>query len=239
MLIKTISHYLESNKRLVIPQLGAFIVKEPGESIVFSEMLKRDDGVLRGLLREKGSSEIEAAGEIDRLVFEVRHALQCDGEYRLADFGVLKSGPGGTITFVYEPAPKPTGLRKTPPAPSGARAEMNNLTMSPPAKLTPDPYVKGLRYGKPNKNVAPYAYAGGRSRRRVDRFVWIALIAVFMALSAIAFGLWCTSGGEEEPSAIKMEVSAPQSEQTVPDTAATQDPASETPAEPATETATE
>ena len=46
MLVQTISQYLGSHKRLVVPQLGTFIVKEPGVSIVFSELLKRDDGVL-------------------------------------------------------------------------------------------------------------------------------------------------------------------------------------------------
>lgn len=78
MLIAVLTQYLESHKRLVIPQLGAFIVKEPGQSILFSELLKRDDGVLRGLLREQGMGDMEAAGEIDRLVFEVRHAVEQD-----------------------------------------------------------------------------------------------------------------------------------------------------------------
>lgn len=54
VLIRTISQYLESHKRLVVPQLGTFIVKEPGVSIVFSELLKRDDGTLRRLLIDGG-----------------------------------------------------------------------------------------------------------------------------------------------------------------------------------------
>jgi len=83
VLVQTISQYLGSHKRLVVPQLGTFIVKEPGVSIVFSELLKRDDGVLRGLLREAGVGELEAAGEIDRFVFEVRHAAQHGQEFRL------------------------------------------------------------------------------------------------------------------------------------------------------------
>ena len=97
MLVQTISQYLGSHKRLVVPQLGTFIVKEPGVSIVFSELLKRDDGVLRGLLREAGVGELEAAGEIDRFVFEVRHAVQHGQEFRLDGFGVLRPGPNGTI----------------------------------------------------------------------------------------------------------------------------------------------
>ena len=47
MLIRIIAQYLESHRRLVIPQMGAFIVKEPGSSVLFSELLKRDDGVLQ------------------------------------------------------------------------------------------------------------------------------------------------------------------------------------------------
>ena len=63
VLIAVLTQYLESHKRLVIPQLGTFIVKEPGRSILFSELLKRDDGVLRRLLSERGMNELEAAGE--------------------------------------------------------------------------------------------------------------------------------------------------------------------------------
>ena len=105
MLIHTLIQYLESHRRLVVPQLGTFIVKEPGRSVVFSELLKRDDGVLRGLLRAGGMGELEAAGEIDRFVFEIRHAVEHGSEYRLEGFGVMKPGPNATIAFVYEPQP--------------------------------------------------------------------------------------------------------------------------------------
>lgn len=118
MLVQTISQYLGSHKRLVVPQLGTFIVKEPGVSIVFSELLKRDDGVLRGLLREAGVGELEAAGEIDRFVFEVRHAAQHGQEFRLDGFGVLRPGPNGTIAFAYEPRPVQSAADAAPGAAS-------------------------------------------------------------------------------------------------------------------------
>lgn len=120
MLIAVLTQYLESHKRLVIPQLGAFIVKEPGQSILFSELLKRDDGVLRGLLREQGMGDLEAAGEIDRLVFEVRHAVEHGEEYRLEGFGTLKPGPNGTIAFHYEPGPAESPAVGSAPAAAGA-----------------------------------------------------------------------------------------------------------------------
>ena len=203
MLVQTISQYLGSHKRLVVPQLGTFIVKEPGVSIVFSELLKRDDGVLRGLLREAGVGELEAAGEIDRFVFEVRHAAQHGQEFRLDGFGVLRPGPNGTIAFAYEPRPVqsaadaapgaasvPAGTRPAPAGQTPPKLPYSEPRVSPSAKMNPDPSVRGLRYGKPPKNTDAYRYVDRVPRRRADRFIWIAVIAALLAVAAIAFGLW-------------------------------------------------
>lgn len=103
VLTDIILRYLESNRRLVIPQLGAFVVKEPGVCILFSEMLRRDDGVLRNLLCEQGMTELEAAGVLDRFVFEVRHALHEGRRYPMAHFGELYADPDGSIHFEYAP----------------------------------------------------------------------------------------------------------------------------------------
>lgn len=95
-----------------------------GRKHCFSELLKRDDGVLRGLLREAGVGELEAAGEIDRFVFEVRHAAQHGQEFRLDGFGVLRPGPNGTIAFAYEPRPVQSAADAAPGAasvPAGTR----------------------------------------------------------------------------------------------------------------------
>ena len=163
MLIHTISQYLESHKRLVVPQLGTFIVKEPGVSIVFSELLKRDDGTLRRLLIGGGLSELEAAGEIDRFVFESRIA--------------------GAAPVIADKAPAAGGK----PEPVGKPSDEPRVSIS--AKMAPDPSVRGLRYGKPPKNTDAYTYVDRPPRRRkADRFIWIALIAAALAVAAIAFG---------------------------------------------------
>lgn len=105
MLIRSIIAYLATHKRLVIPQLGAFLVKEPGREVVFSELIRRDDGVLRALLEAEGLTSIAATGEIDRLVFEVRHGVKERGEYLLEGLGRFRAGANATMMFVYEPAP--------------------------------------------------------------------------------------------------------------------------------------
>lgn len=201
MLIYTLIQYLKSNKRLVVPQLGTFIVKEPGRSVVFSELLKRDDGVLRGLLRAEGLGELEAAGEIDRFVFEIRHAVEHGAEFRLEGFGVMKPGPNATIAFAYEPRPgaesaeeEPAGAKRSSLQPEkvaeAVKTAFAEPRVSPSVKMNPDPSVRGLRYGKPPKSTDAYRYVDRAPRRRTDRFIWIAVIAAVLAVAAIAFGLW-------------------------------------------------
>lgn len=104
MLIETISKYLETNKRLIVPNLGTFIVKLPGHKILFSNLMKNDDGVLRHLLTENGISELEAAGLIDRFVFEVNYRLQNGGVCDIKGLGRMVAGANGSIAFEYNPA---------------------------------------------------------------------------------------------------------------------------------------
>lgn len=107
-MIRIIIRYLQTNKRLVIPQLGALLVKEPSREILFSELIRRDDGLLRALLIEQeGMNELTAQGEIDRLVFEVRHAIEQGSEYRAEGLGVFYAGANATIAFRYDPNTKP------------------------------------------------------------------------------------------------------------------------------------
>lgn len=220
VLIPIIKQYLAAHKRLVVPQLGAFIVKEPERSVVFSELLKRDDGVLRGLLRDGGASDLEAAGEIDRFVFEVRHAVERGQEYPLEGFGVMKPGPNGTIAFTHEPgsaAPlsgdeKPARQSQLEPGKlaEAVRTAFAEPHVSPSAKMNPDPSVRGLRYGKPPKNTDACRYVDRAPRRRgADWFIWIAIAAAVIAAGAIAFGYW-HAAKEKQAEAEYIEVPAAQ-----------------------------
>lgn len=48
---------------------------------------------------------MEAAGEIDRFVFEVRHAVEHGLVCPLPGLGEMKGGTNGTIVFTYDPRP--------------------------------------------------------------------------------------------------------------------------------------
>lgn len=160
MLIPVIAQYLSSHRRLIIPQMGAFIVKEPGRSVLFSELLKRDDGVLRSLLVAGGASELEAGGEIDRFVFEVRHAIQQGREFPLEGLGVLKPGPNETIAFTY--APQPAGA-----AGNAAPASMAGTDETARPAAPANPAEPGIRNATQTEiRTEPLGSAATRSETR-------------------------------------------------------------------------
>ncbi len=107
--------YLKHNKRLVVPQLGTFIVKQPTGEIIFSELMRGDDGVLRSLLVAYGLNELAANGMIDRLRFEIKHAVAEGSKFTITDFGEFSAGDNGTIRFRHKPKPRIYGGNIKPP----------------------------------------------------------------------------------------------------------------------------
>lgn len=169
MLIPVIAQYLRSHRRLIIPQMGAFIVKEPGQSVLFSELLKRDDGVLRSLLVAAGSSELEAGGEIDRFVFEVRHAIQQGREFPLAGLGVLKPGPNETIAFTYVPQPaEPTAATTDAAATASANTAAASDAPTAGAAVSAEP-TTDIPTGKVTAAAVEALYDGNRPAREPEQ----------------------------------------------------------------------
>lgn len=101
MLASIISKYLQENRRLIIPQLGAFLVKEPGHVVLFSQLLTKDDGVLHNLLINNGLSDIGASGLMNRLLFDVRYIIENGGEYTLEGVGLFSVKEDGVLHFEY------------------------------------------------------------------------------------------------------------------------------------------
>lgn len=172
MVVDTINEYLKSNRRLIIPTFGAFVVKGDGD-IIFSELLKNDDGILRGLLVAKGMREIEAAGKIDRFIFEIRHALMQCNVCPVADLGTFYRSAEGVITF---DSTKPAVVA----IPAAAEPVRPTAVTTPISPVTPIPVS--------TPSAAPRK---GANKRRSGGFVmWFAGIVILGALLALAYGIY-------------------------------------------------
>ncbi|MBR2368284.1 MAG: hypothetical protein IKA81_06735 [Alistipes sp.] len=180
--------YLKHNKRIVVPKLGAFIVKQPSGSVVFSELMRSDDGVLRSLLVAYGMSEIEANGMMDRLSFEVHHAIRMSGSYTIEGFGEFVAGANNTILFKHKREPQVIGGNIKPPVDT-LSAEMKKLhraqrIMSATTAGQPEQQTSGksqkrtarkadddndsLSLGKPDAYLRGLKYDKDKKKRRND-----------------------------------------------------------------------
>ena len=173
-----IAEYLGSNRRLVVPDFGVFVAKESGE-LLFSELLRTDDGVLTGLLAARGLNEMEIAVVVDRYIFEVRHELEAYGYCRLGELGTLRLEPATKSLKLYqvksvEPQSEPT----PPPAPKVEKVEpaVEKPTATPTAPTEHRRVV-----------VKP--------RKRVDTIMIVAIVILLGALVAIGYGFYVSRLG--------------------------------------------
>lgn len=185
-----IANYLRDNhRRLVVPAFGAFVVKESGE-VLFSELLKTDDGVLRGLLAAGGLSELECAGLIDRFIFDVRNALSEKGRFDMDGFGGLAVGADGEIRFVPRAA-VPTGKVVGKPAvPKAAQPSKTGVSKPDTFRAETQPERERPKAAVPRRRES--------RKRGVDWFVVAAVVVLLAAVAVIAYGYFCSAEQDDE-----------------------------------------
>lgn len=163
------------------------MVKENGQ-ILFSELLKTDDGVLRGLLVAKGLREIEAAGIVDRFIFEIRHALQESGICPIAGLGTFRRDAEGIITFdATKPAVAAIPIRE--------RQTVSYPQPQPQRVATVQPVKPHAPQGATNPSAAlPHrrtATPRPGAKRSGGFIMWFAGIVIAGALLALGYGIYC------------------------------------------------
>lgn len=209
-----IAEYLASHRRLVIPEFGAFVKKESGE-LLFSELLRTDDGVLTALLTSRGLNDMEVAVVVDRYIFEVRHELEQYGYCLLGDVGTLRIEPDTKVLRLYPPVKGQVEFVEKPFIPEPIVAEKVE-TAQPATSVKAEPSVQGVLalYDEPKteekgaveekistpqpegehaENVAPPTVAPqpkAKRRMKFDLVMVVAVSVLLMALAAIAYGIY-------------------------------------------------
>ncbi len=192
---EVIANYLQTNRRLVVPSFGAFMVKESGEYI-FSDLLSTDDGVLTSLLRAKGLTEMETAVTIDRFIFEVRHELEQYGYCRLGEIGTLRIEPATKVLKLYPPVygemPKQTPYIPKLDERRETRDESNAECRIQNAKCE-------ITSNASNASPAPKRPA--QPRKKVDVVMVVAVIILLAALAGIGYGWYVSNLGTADDDA--------------------------------------
>lgn len=208
MLAATISQYLKSNRRLVIPQLGAFLVKEPDHQIVFSALLTRDDGTLRALLTQSGMSEVEANGVIDRVVFDIRFSIENKESFTLEGVGTFSCGQDGKICFKAQTPPVATEPQEAEVAKEEETSKKEAVIeevkeivavetaeqtpiLEQPQKTATQPSPKQFKF-EADPDLEGLSYSTSKRRRarasKIDWWLIIGIAALVLATAAILYG---------------------------------------------------
>lgn len=233
IVVDIISEYLRSNRRLVVPTFGAFMVKESGERI-FSDLLNTDDGVLASLLHAKGLSEMEAAVTIDRFIFELRHELEEYGYCRLGEIGTLRVEPTTKVLKLYPPVqgelPKQTPYvpksLETRDGVSGTNeidgtkgtngTNETNETKGTNGKNTITPKSPKSPKSPNASNASNASKAPTKPRKkRVDLVMVAAIVILLAALAGIGYGWYVSNLGGEDDDAAAMDALRVAPEQTI------------------------
>jgi len=98
---KYLIELLETNNRVIVPDLGAFIIRqqEPQE-LVFNDLLAFNDGMLTSHIKQQeGISMSKAQVKIEEFVDQVKKVLTNGDIYHLENLGYLKMDDSSKIEF--------------------------------------------------------------------------------------------------------------------------------------------
>ncbi|MCC8088333.1 MAG: hypothetical protein LIO79_03590 [Rikenellaceae bacterium] len=137
MVGQVITDYLKDNRRLVIPELGAFLKKEDG-SIVFVPFLNKNDGVLCDMVSKfyKVSAR-EADPIISQYVLNIENSIADNGYFFIKNLGSLKIDTNGILYL------DTTDPDKAPVQKQGITEEIKETIVFPQIHNTePKPQIK-------------------------------------------------------------------------------------------------
>jgi cell division protein FtsN len=103
---KFLIELIEKNTRVILPDFGAFLVKDDGtgvfkpQNITFSPFLRFNDGVLEdALIKGKKVNKDEAIKQIAQFIEEIKTDLSSKGNFHLGNFGSLYRDKRGSVHF--------------------------------------------------------------------------------------------------------------------------------------------
>ena len=230
MLSRIVTAKLKESRRLVITNLGVFIVREDGH-ILFSELMRNDDGVLRAAVAaDGGTGEGDAARTVERFVADIRHSLEHGMSYRLEGLGVLMRDERGLTVFKSreEEEQRHTAERSAranitrilaesakEEVPEKPQESVPTVEPEPEPKAEPKPETEPVA---PETKEAPTPIRRPRRRRKgrggADMFLIVAIAVALAAVAIILYGFWVSSNRDDSYG----DISVPDTEQTDADT---------------------
>lgn len=198
MVGKIIRDYIGAgNKKLTVPGFGTFMRKDSGE-IIFVDLLRKDDGVLRGLVEEYGNySEVEAMALVDRFIFGIKHGIERNGSAAIEGFGTMTLDDKGLYQFDYSAQPAPVREKPVQESLFPPKSTLQQRPQQPSPAPKPRPAGARPASPQPARRPAQQARPAARPTRKpakgkpakIDMWIVIAIVAAVIAIVIIVYGL--------------------------------------------------
>lgn len=205
---------LKKDKRIIIPELGAFLEKSSDNSVVFIQFLNQDDGVLSNLLAEKFGIELTKAQQIIKdYSNSVKSTLSSRGQFTIEGIGTLRLDSNGAI-FLDSKSATTDRFESTEnfqsDAPTSIAQEESPESYEPNATTTPasisdrpsedlggifstsssksEEKIHNIDSEKLATNRDQIDNSPHREKKKFDLFLLFAIIAALVAIFSIIYG---------------------------------------------------
>ncbi len=216
MIEKVISDYMEAHLRLTLPGFGTLIRRDSGE-IVFTEMLRSDDGILTAKVAEYlGISKENARATVDTTVASFRKELSETGQFTLPGLGSFEghrkqTGPANKSDIPRESRDIDVQLSK--PTEKSVENSTEKDTVSSRSAFVPNARTTTAPKQEHVSQTDEPAFAPGRihirqhhKRKKVDRTLLLAIIAIAIAIGVLVYGYFAEQTPKIELDPDYMEV---------------------------------
>ncbi|PLX10781.1 MAG: hypothetical protein C0594_04380 [Marinilabiliales bacterium] len=150
---------LETESRIILPDFGAFIVKQGEQrSIIFNELLKFNDGlIVNYLVKSEGISKDEAEGNLAAFIQKISERLSAEKPYIIENVGVFYTDDKGKIQFdqYKDKAEKSKSVEKEASKPEEKKTKGDKKTEKKTVDQGTDAKPKGENIQKKDNKSAP------------------------------------------------------------------------------------
>ncbi len=100
---KHLIELIKNNNRVIIPDLGAFLIRKQGDSlnINFNSIIKFDDGLFTGYISQKEKTDkAKAKEQLTEYTEKIKAELNKGNQYKISPLGSLYKDANGKIQFI-------------------------------------------------------------------------------------------------------------------------------------------
>ncbi len=176
---KHLTELIKNNNRVIIPDLGAFLIRKQGDSqtISFNSIIKFDDGLFTGFISQKEKiDKKQAKDKLTEYTNKIKAELNKGNQFKVGTLGSLYKDANGKIQFIEGKGKPPAEAAGAAAAPKNPETKTEKPDAGPAAAKTEkkeekkpvEPDKSGSKPGDKQKTVHERLQTSGKKPSTVQ-----------------------------------------------------------------------